>query len=44
MSSEPFVLSTVTNTVARIVMNRPAAMNAMSRAMITELRLALERA
>jgi enoyl-CoA hydratase len=44
MSSEPFVLSTVTNTVARVVMNRPAAMNAMSRAMITELRLVLERA
>ena len=42
MSSEPFVLSTITNTVAQVVMNRPSAMNAMSRAMITELRLALE--
>jgi len=44
MSSEPLVLSTATNTVARVVMNRPSAMNAMSRAMITELRLTLERA
>ncbi len=44
MSSEPLVLSTITNTVAQVVMNRPSAMNAMSRAMITELRLALERA
>jgi enoyl-CoA hydratase/carnithine racemase len=44
MSSEPLVLTTVINKVARVVMNRPTAMNAMSRAMITELRLALERA
>ena len=44
MSSESLVLSTITNTVAQVVMNRPSAMNAMSRAMITELRLALERA
>ena len=44
MSSEPLVLSTVTNSVARVIMNRPGAMNAMSRGMITELRQALERA
>jgi enoyl-CoA hydratase/carnithine racemase len=44
MSNEPCVLSTVTNKVARVVMNRPGAMNAMSREMITELRQALERA
>jgi enoyl-CoA hydratase len=44
MSSEPLVLYTVTNTIARVVMNRPGAMNAMSRGMITELRQALERA
>jgi len=44
MSSESSVLSTVTNKVARVVMNRPGAMNAMSRQMITELRLTLERA
>ena len=44
MSSEPLVLSTVTNSIARIMMNRPGAMNAMSRGMITELRQDLERA
>ncbi len=44
MSSEPLVLYTVTNTIARVVMNRPGAMNAMSRGMITELRQSLERA
>jgi enoyl-CoA hydratase len=44
MSSEPLVLSTVSNKVARVVMNRPGAMNAMSRGMITELRQALESA
>ncbi len=44
MNNESPVLSTVTNKVARVVMNRPGAMNAMSRKMITELRLALERA
>src|SRR2546425_1497585 len=43
MSSEPLVLSTVANNVAHVVMNRPGAMNAMSRAMITELRQSLER-
>ncbi len=44
MSSEPLVLSTVANTIAHVVMNRPGAMNAMNRDMITELRQALERA
>ncbi len=44
MSNEPSVLYTVANSVARVVMNRPRAMNAMSRDMITELRQALERA
>ena len=44
MSSEPLVLSTVANNIAHVVMNRPGAMNAMSRAMITELRQSLERA
>src|SRR5436305_13722876 len=44
MSSEPLVLSTVANKIANVVMNRPAAMNAMTRAMITELRRALEHA
>ena len=44
MSSEPPVLYTVANNIAHVVMNRPGAMNAMSREMITELRQALERA
>lgn len=44
MSSESPVLSTVANSVARVVMNRPGALNAMSRGLISELRLALERA
>src|SRR5438094_2023793 len=44
MSSESLVLSTVANKIAHVVMNRPGAMNAMSRAMITELRRALEHA
>jgi enoyl-CoA hydratase len=44
MSSEPLVLYTVTNNIARVVMNRPGAMNAMSRGIITELRQSLERA
>ncbi len=44
MSSEPLVLYTVANHIARVVMNRPGAMNAMKREMITELRQALERA
>lgn len=44
MSVQPLVLSTVTNKVAHVVMNRPEAMNAMSRGMITQLRQALEQA
>ena len=42
MSSTALVLSTVADNVAHVVMNRPGAMNAMSRGMITELRQALE--
>lgn len=44
MSSEPLALYSVANKIARVVMNRPGAMNAMSRGMITALRQALERA
>ena len=44
MSSKMYVILTVTDSVAHITMNRPEAMNAMSRGMITELRLALESA
>src|SRR5438132_11293091 len=44
MTAETPVLYTVSQKVARLTMNRPEAMNAMSRAMITELRAALERA
>lgn len=44
MSSEAPVLYHVTKKVARITMNRPKAMNAMSRGMITELRKTLEQA
>jgi enoyl-CoA hydratase/carnithine racemase len=44
MSTRPPVLSTVTNKVAHVVMNRPEAMNAMSRDMITHLRQSLEQA
>lgn len=44
MSNEPPVLYTTANAVARIVMNRPRAMNAMSRDMVTALRHALARA
>jgi enoyl-CoA hydratase/carnithine racemase len=44
MSSKMFVLLTVTDNIAHVVMNRPTAMNAMSRGMITELRQALESA
>jgi enoyl-CoA hydratase/carnithine racemase len=43
MNNESPVLSTITNKVARVVMNRPGAMNAMSRQLTTELRLTLER-
>ena len=44
MTSEAPILYTVSQRVARVTMNRPEAMNAMSRGMITELRAALERA
>ncbi len=44
MSSEPLVHYTVAANIAHVVMNRPGAMNAMSRSMIAELRQALERA
>src|SRR5215469_8451376 len=44
MTNEPPVLYTVSNKVARVTMNRPAAMNAMSRGMITELRKTIEHA
>jgi enoyl-CoA hydratase/carnithine racemase len=44
MNSEAPVLYSVSQKVARVTMNRPAAMNAMSRGMITALREALERA
>src|SRR5215470_6710748 len=44
MTTEAPVLYTVSQRVARVTMNRPSAMNAMSRIMITELRTALERA
>ncbi|HEY6406651.1 MAG TPA: enoyl-CoA hydratase/isomerase family protein, partial [Ktedonobacteraceae bacterium] len=44
MSSESLVLYTVADNIAHVVMNRPGAMNAMSRGMIAELRQALERA
>ena len=44
MSLQPPVLFTVTHKVAHVVMNRPEAMNAMSRGMITQLRQALEQA
>ncbi len=43
MSSEPLVVSTVANKIAHVVMNRPDVMNAMSPAMIMELRQTLER-
>jgi enoyl-CoA hydratase/carnithine racemase len=44
MTNESPVLYTVSSKVARVTMNRPAAMNAMSRGMITELRKTLEHA
>jgi enoyl-CoA hydratase len=44
MTNEAPVLYTVSNRVAYVTMNRPAAMNAMSRGMITELRQTLEHA
>ena len=44
MTTEAPVLYTVSQRVARVTMNRPSAMNAMSRTMITALRETLERA
>lgn len=44
MNTEPLVLTTISDRVARVVMNRPHALNAMSRGMITALRQALEHA
>ena len=44
MMNEPAVLYSVSSNVAHVTMNRPAALNAMSRNMITELRTTLERA
>lgn len=44
MNNEPPVLSTVTNSIAHVVMNRPGSLNAMSRSMITALRQSLEEA
>jgi enoyl-CoA hydratase/carnithine racemase len=44
MTTEAPVLYTISQRVARLTMNRPEAMNAMSRSMITELRESLERA
>ncbi|HEY7347616.1 MAG TPA: enoyl-CoA hydratase-related protein [Ktedonobacterales bacterium] len=41
---EPVVLYTVADKIARVMMNRPAAMNAMSVGLVTGLRQALERA
>jgi enoyl-CoA hydratase len=42
--NEPPVLYNVSKKVARVTMNRPAAMNAMSRSMIMQLRKTLEHA
>lgn len=44
MKNEPSVLSTVKDSVAHVVMNRPGSLNAMSRGMITALRQSLEEA
>lgn len=44
MNNEPPVLSTVKDSVAHVVMNRPGSLNAMSRGMITALRQSLEEA
>ena len=44
MSAESLVYSSVADRIARVVMNRPHALNAMSRGMITELRRVLEEA
>ena len=44
MNNKPSVLSTVKDSVAHVVMNRPGSLNAMSRGMITALRQSLEEA
>jgi len=44
MSTKSLVYSSVADRIARVVMNRPRALNAMSRGMITELRRVLEEA
>ncbi len=44
MNNELPVLSTVKDSVAHVVMNRPGSLNAMSRGMITALRQSLEEA
>jgi enoyl-CoA hydratase/carnithine racemase len=44
MDNQSLVLSSVSNGIAQVVMNRPGSLNAMSRGMITQLRLALEEA
>jgi enoyl-CoA hydratase/carnithine racemase len=44
MSSRMYIILTVTDNIAHITMNRPEAMNAMSKGLITELHLALESA
>ncbi len=44
MNNQPVVISTTTNNITHVVMNRPTAMNAMSRDLITGLRQALESA
>jgi enoyl-CoA hydratase len=43
-SGEPVVLYTVADKIARVTMNRPGAMNAMSVGLVTGLRQAMERA
>ncbi|HEU5370164.1 MAG TPA: enoyl-CoA hydratase/isomerase family protein, partial [Ktedonobacterales bacterium] len=43
-SGESVVLYTVADKIARVTMNRPGAMNAMSVGLVTGLRQAMERA
>jgi enoyl-CoA hydratase len=44
MSGEPVVLYTVAGKIARVMMNRPGALNAMSQGLVSGLREAMERA
>lgn len=44
MSGEPVVLYTVADKIARVMMNRPGALNAMSQGLVAGLREAMERA